>query len=82
MRIVQTVFGTGAEDLFTNGNEGFIVGSRDTGALISKMQQIADDTNLRQRMREASLKRVTVLGGWRDYGDRWEQLLRTLVTGL
>jgi hypothetical protein len=40
-----------------------------------RMQQFADDPDLRQRMSEASLKRVKSLGGWKDYGDQWEQLL-------
>jgi starch synthase len=70
---------TGAEDLFNDGVEGFIVPIRDPGALLIRMQQLADDPQLRQRMGEAALKRVRNLGGWRQYGDRWVSLLETLI---
>ena len=66
---------TGSEDLYTDGVEGFIVPVRDSVALTLRMQQFADDPDLRQRMSEASLKRVKSLGGWKDYGDQWERFL-------
>jgi len=72
---------TGAEDLFTDGREGFIVPCRDVDALVLRMQQLADDPGLQQRMGEAALDRVRTLGGWDDYGQRWGDLLHSL-TGL
>ncbi len=72
---------TGAEDLFTDGVEGFIVPTRSPQALLDCMQRLVDEPELRQRMSEAALERVQTLGGWTDYGDRWERLLREL-TGL
>jgi alpha-maltose-1-phosphate synthase len=70
---------TGAEDLFTDGVEGFIVPIRDPAALTSRMQQLAEDRELQQRMSEAALARVRLLGGWQQYGDSWERLLRELT---
>ncbi len=70
---------TGAEDLFTDYREGFIVPIRDPAALADRLQQLADDPHLQQRMRAASLHRVQHLGGWQRYGDRWEALLHDLV---
>ena len=70
---------TGAEDLITDGVEGFIVPIRDAPALTERMQLLADDPALQQRMSEAALKRVAALGGWTDYGDRWESLLSRLT---
>ncbi len=70
---------TGAEDLFTDGVEGFIVPIRSAEALQSRMQQMADDADLQQRMRTAALARVKALGGWQEYGDKWELLLRELT---
>lgn len=70
---------TGGEDLFTDGIEGFVVPVRDIPALTEKMQQLADDPALQSKMSEAALRRVHTLGGWDDYGDRWESLLRQLV---
>ena len=71
---------TGAEDLFTDGVEGYIVPIRDVAALTDRMQRLADDSLLQQQMSGAALERVHHLGGWSDYGDRWEQLLSSLVT--
>lgn len=70
---------TGGEDLFTSGVEGFIVPIRDVSSLTEKMQQLADDPALRTAMSEAALARVSTLGGWSDYGNRWEKLLYRLA---
>lgn len=69
---------SGAENLFTDSVEGFIVPPRDSAALATRLQQIADDPGLQQRMSHAALERVRHLGGWNDYGDRWVSLLREL----
>ena len=66
---------TGAADLFTDGREGFIVAIRDVDALTLRMQQVADDPDLHQRLRTAALARVQSLGGWHDYGRQWDDLL-------
>ena len=68
------------ENLFTDSVEGFIVPPRDAAALADRMQQLADDPALQQRMSAAALDRVQHLGGWNDYGDRWAQLLQQLCT--
>jgi len=70
---------TGGEDLFSNDVEGFIVPVRDVAALTERMQQLADDPALQARMSEAALLRVRKIGGWDEYGDRWEALLRELT---
>ncbi len=69
---------TGSEDLFSDGMEGFIVPVRDVPALTARMQQLADDPALQRRMSTAAIARVTNLGGWTDYGDKWDQLLHEL----
>jgi glycosyltransferase involved in cell wall biosynthesis len=70
---------TGAEDLFTDGVEGFIVPDRDSNALADRLQQLADAPGLRARMSAAALQRVKTLGGWDQYGDQWDRLLHTLT---
>jgi starch synthase len=70
---------TGADDLVTEGSEGFIVPIRDVPALTSRMQRLAADPALQRSMSEAGLTRVKQLGGWRHYGDRWEGLLLQLT---
>jgi len=70
---------TGGEDLFTDGVEGFLVPIRDPAAITDRLQQLADSPALQRRMSAAALARVHSLGGWTDYGDRWETLLHTLT---
>jgi len=70
---------TGGEDLFSDGIEGFIVPVGDSDAIAEKLRMLADDPSLQQRLSEAALRRVQFLGGWNDYGDRWERLLFTLT---
>ncbi len=76
--IVATVE-TGSEDLFTHGQEGFIVPCRDRDALAEAIQQLADDPELLKSMRAKALERVKFLGGWDRYGDSWEILLQSLL---
>jgi starch synthase len=70
---------TGAEDLFTDSEQGFIVPDRDVDALTGRMQQIADDPALQHRLSEAALRRVKDLGGWDQYGETWDRLLHQLT---
>jgi glycosyltransferase involved in cell wall biosynthesis len=70
---------TGAEDLFTDGEQGFIVPDRDVDALTQRMQQIADDPALQRKLSEAALLRVKTLGGWDQYGETWDRLLHHLT---
>ena len=72
---------TGAEDLYTDEVEGFIVPIRDPDALVDRMHRVAGDPLLQGRLREAALARVQHLGGWASYGERWESLLRQLGVG-
>jgi glycosyltransferase involved in cell wall biosynthesis len=76
---VVATMATGAEDLFTDGVEGFIVPDRDAAALAGRLQQLADDPALRGRMSAAALARVKHLGGWDRYGELWDELLHTLT---
>ena len=78
--VIATI-ATGAEDLFTDGVEGFIVPDRDITALADRLQQLADDPALQKRRSTAAIARVRQLGGWDDYGDQWDTFLHTL-TGL
>ena len=76
--VIATI-ATGAEDLFTDGIEGFIVPDRDTTALANRLQQLTDDPALRERMSAAALECVNNLGGWDRYGDQWDALLHSLT---
>ena len=78
---------TGAEDLFTDGVEGFILPERAGDAdlestvdgLADRMQQLADYPALQQQFAAAALARVRLLGGWDAYGGRWDSFLHELT---
>ncbi len=72
---------TGGDDLFSDGVEGFLVPIRSPDAITERLQQLADDPALQQRMSEAALNRVQDLGGWSDYGNGWAELIENLVAG-
>lgn len=70
---------TGAEDLFENGQQGFIVPIRDAGAIMDRLQQLADEPRLREHLATEALARVQSIGGWRQYGERARQIYRELA---
>jgi glycosyltransferase involved in cell wall biosynthesis len=70
---------TGAEDLFTNGVEGFIVPIRDVDAIAEKIAQLLSRSNDREMMGQAALKRVAEMGGWDSYGQK---ILSAYASGL
>jgi glycosyltransferase involved in cell wall biosynthesis len=62
---------TGTEDILSaDASEGFVVPIRDSEAIARRLQQLADDADMRDRMSRAALDRVKHLGGWRDYGSQ------------
>lgn len=67
---------TGAADLYTDGVEGFIVAPRSVDELSTRLEQLAQDAALRERMSQAALVRVASIGGWDEYGERWAQRLQ------
>jgi len=72
---------TGAEDLFDDGCEGFIVPIRDSGAITERLEEMAQDPNLRAKMSERSLERVARIGGWDSYGRDYVAVLEALTAG-
>ena len=72
--VVATV-NAGAEDLFCDAREGFIVPPRDVGALVERFELLAGDPDLCDEMGHAALARVSSLGGWDTYGATYAALL-------
>jgi glycosyltransferase involved in cell wall biosynthesis len=60
---------TGAEDLFEDGEQGFIVEARDVEALTMRMQRLADEPALALEMGRKARARIEHIGGWSDYAD-------------
>jgi glycosyltransferase involved in cell wall biosynthesis len=71
---------SGTPDLVTDGVDGFVVPIRSPEIIAERLQQLADDPALQQRLSEAALRRVRQIGGWKEYGDAWVRLLQSLCT--
>ena len=61
---------TGAEDLFTDGVEGFIVPIRNPEAIRERILRLYTDSALRDQMAACAIRRVQALRGWDSYGDK------------
>jgi glycosyltransferase involved in cell wall biosynthesis len=69
---------TGAEDLFTEGKEGYVVPSGDVGSIVDRLELLAADRQLRERMSLDARNRANELGGWDICGENLVRLLRSL----
>jgi starch synthase len=58
---------TGAENLFENAQQGFIVEPRDVEALTARLQCLADDPELAGAMGLKARAKMEEIGGWADY---------------
>ncbi|WP_121809986.1 glycosyltransferase family 4 protein [Mucilaginibacter kameinonensis] len=59
---------TGADDIITNGEEGFIVPIRDSNSIREKLQLLADDKDAYNAMKEKAVKKAGSLKGWDETG--------------
>jgi glycosyltransferase involved in cell wall biosynthesis len=72
---------TGAEDLFSDGVEGFIVPIRDPEAIREKVLLLYDNPELLSEMSQAALRRVREIAGWDQYGERVVELYQKGIIG-
>jgi alpha-maltose-1-phosphate synthase len=70
---------SGGADLFTNGQEGFLVPIRSPEAIAEKLQRLADEPTLRAKMSTAAQARAQTLNGWEATGQKLVQSLQTLT---
>ena len=76
--VIATV-NTGSEDLFEDGEQGFIVPIRDADAIAARLAQLHEDRQLQAQMSVAALARVHDMGGWETYGRASINLFRELA---
>ena len=69
---------TGAPDLVTDGVEGFIVPIRSPQSIADRLQQLADQPELRKKMGRAALARIQKLNGWDEYGNMWDTHIQSI----
>ncbi len=78
--VIGTV-NTGAEDLFVDGEHGYILPIRQVQALAERLQWLADHPDARHEMGRKALAHVQQTGGWRDYGRHAISIYQTLMNG-
>ncbi len=69
---------TGAEDLFADGREGFHVPAASAEHLLERLQQLADQPDVRRCMAQAARLKVETLNGWAQYGEAASLLFQRL----
>jgi len=72
---------TGAEDLFDDGREGFIVPIRDPRAIRDRLEWMLAHPDAGRAMGEAARRRIGARSGWGAYGDAVERLYGRLLDG-
>ncbi len=70
---------TGGADLFSDNVSGFITPVRDVDAIAHRLQLLADNPDLREKMSIAALERVKLIRGWDTYGDNMYRIFSSLI---
>ena len=70
---------TGADDIITNGVEGFIVPIRNSFAIAERLQYFIDDTDLYHNIRQNAFSKSKTLNGWDETGKSLVSTLSKLV---
>lgn len=70
---------TGAENLFTNGVEGFIIPIRDAQAIREKVLFLYENSQVRDEMASRALECAQNLGAWCKYGDEMMKVYESLL---
>lgn len=71
---------SGAENLFADGVEGFIVPIRDPLAIREKVEWIIEHPVEREAMAAKALERVKLTGGWDRYGEQCLAMYREILS--
>jgi starch synthase len=72
---------TGAVDIVTPGEDGYVVPARDADSLAAAMQTLADDPDKRAALGANALRKVAGMGGWSAYGSQACELYAALMGG-
>lgn len=69
---------TGADDLITDGEEGYLVPIRSSEAIRQRLQELADDPARLHQLSGRSQARASQLDGWQQTGENLVQTLRNV----
>jgi starch synthase len=71
---------TGADDIITDGEEGFIVPIRNSKSILEKLQLLADDKATYEAMKTKAVKKASSLKGWDETGRLLVASLKEVFT--
>jgi len=71
---------TGAQDLYVDGKEGYIVPIRNPDKIAEKLQYLVDHPDIRKSMSMRALAKVQNLGGWTAYGNMTASMMNNAVS--
>lgn len=71
---------SGAEEIISNGKEGFIVPIQNADALYEKLQLLADDPALLESVSKAAMEKSSKLEGWDETGLQLTGILREVLS--
>jgi len=71
---------TGAQNLYADGKEGYIVPIRDPNKIAEKLQYLVDHPDIRKGMSMRALAKVQNIGGWTTYGNMTVSMMNNAVS--
>jgi len=75
---IITTENSGADDIITDGREGYIVPIRDAPAIAEKIEKLLGDDEMRRTMGEEATHTAQLLGGWEVAGNRLVDTLQAI----
>ena len=69
---------TGALDLFSDGKEGYIIPIRSSEIIYDKLQTLADNPEIQNKMSIAAIKKARLIQGWGNYQNKWKEKLKSI----
>lgn len=70
---------TGAADLISHRNDGFIIPTRSAEDIAAHLSLLAEDRPLAAELRIAAITKVSTLGGWDSYGREFVSMLQAAL---
>jgi alpha-maltose-1-phosphate synthase len=70
---------TGAANLFVDDEAGYILPIRRADLIAEKLQMLADEPELRQRLSQGALMSILKMGGWDAYGQKASSIYQSLL---
>ena len=70
---------TGSEDLITNGVEGYIIPVGSINAIHDSILYLYENPHVREKMAQAALDKVKMIGGWDTYGEQAVSIYHTML---